>query len=65
MAFFYFSFDNKHSLYENFFLRANYFRRCLVVSKKGKDNKKLANSDAPKKTGYGDKKLVGPNRPAE
>jgi hypothetical protein len=35
------------------------------MQKKGKENKKQGQTEAPKKTGYGDKKLEGPNRPAE
>jgi hypothetical protein len=35
------------------------------VPKKGIDNKKQGRTETPKKTGFGDKKLEGPNRPAE
>ncbi len=35
------------------------------MAKKGKENKKNHNGQEQKKTGYGDKKLVGENRPAE
>jgi hypothetical protein len=35
------------------------------MSKNNKQNKKPGQSEAEKKVGYGDKKLNGPNRPAE
>jgi hypothetical protein len=35
------------------------------MSKDNKQNKKPGQSEANKKAGYGDKKLEGPNRPAE
>jgi hypothetical protein len=35
------------------------------MSKKDKQNKKSAQKGPEKKTGYGDKKLEGENRPAE
>jgi hypothetical protein len=50
---------------EIFETSTKYLRRCFDMSKRGKGNKKLGNADSPKKTGYGDKKLEGPNRPAE
>lgn len=38
----------------------------LLMSKNNKQNKKQqTQADEAKKTGYGDKKLVGENRPAE
>jgi hypothetical protein len=39
----------------------------LLMTKNNKQNKKqqTVQSDAEKKTGYGDKKLIGENRPAE
>ena len=35
------------------------------MAKKANNNKKQTQSGAEKKAGYGDKKLEGPNRPAE
>lgn len=35
------------------------------MAKKGNQNKKAGQSKAEKRVGYGDKKLEGPNRPAE
>jgi hypothetical protein len=35
------------------------------MKQKGKENKTQASRQDSKKTGYGDKKLVGENRPAE
>jgi hypothetical protein len=41
----------------------------LIMSKKNRQNKKQTSSpgssEAEKRVGYGDKKLEGPNRPAE
>jgi hypothetical protein len=37
----------------------------LKMAKKKNQTAKQTQSDAEKRTGYGDKKLEGPNRPAE
>ena len=48
-------------------MRTSYDWRCFLMTKNNKQNKKpqTVQSNVEKKTGFGDKKLVGENRPAE
>lgn len=49
--------------YENFISAQAIVGGGLIMSKKNRQNKKQMETE--KKVGYGDKKLVGENRPAE
>lgn len=58
-------FDSKFIKHENYLTVQTINRRCLNVRKQGKENKSQPNRSNEKQPGYGDKKLNGPNRPAE
>lgn len=64
MAFYLFVFDIIQSPHEKIkTVQANI--GGVYMSKKKNQNKKPGQSEAEKKLGYGDKKLEGPNRPAD